>query len=96
MDVVIKARVLHHDRLGVLKQGQRVENFPDKQAEEFLRRGFVERYETKVVREIPIEAGGRMESSFASPAAPVSAQTTSKPSSDGAKKRGRPKKEASS
>jgi hypothetical protein len=96
MDVVIKCRMLHVDRLGALKQGQRVENFPDRQAEEFIRRGFIERYETKVIREIPIEAGGRMESSSALPAAQASAQTTSKQSSDGAKKRGRPKKEASS
>lgn len=93
MDVVVKCRVLYHDRLGTLKQGQRVD-LPDFQAAEFLRRGFVERYETKVIRSIPTETAGVPGSSSASPAVQASPQTTSKPSSDGAKRRGRPKKEA--
>lgn len=95
MDVVVKCRVLYHDRLGTLKQGQRVE-LPEFQAAEFLRRGFVERYETKVIREVPIADVGAVTLSSASPAVLASPQTTSPPSSDGAKKRGRPRKERSS
>jgi hypothetical protein len=93
MDVVVKCRVLYHDRLGTLKQGQRVD-LPDFQAADFLRRGFVERYETKVIRSVPFETVGVPGLSSASPAVQASPQTTSKPSSDGAKRRGRPKKEA--
>jgi hypothetical protein len=93
MDVVVKCRVLYHDRLGTLNQGQRVD-LPDFQAAEFLRRGFVERYETKVIRSIPTETVGVPGSSSALPAVQALPQTTSKPSSDGAKRRGRPKKEA--
>lgn len=93
MIVVITAREMLHDRLGRLVKG-RVVDVPDHQALEWLRRGYAQRYETKVMQERPYMAAGAMEPSSASPVAQVSQPQTLSESSTGAKKRGRPKKEA--
>jgi hypothetical protein len=69
-----------------------VVDIPDRVAERYLAAGAVERYETKVVREVPLADAGSAEPLSASPVAQASAETTAKPSGDGAKKRGRPRK----
>ena len=95
MNVHILKPVIYHDRLGALKKG-RVVDLPDNQAREFLQRGWVEHYETKVIRERPIPADGREALSSASQVAQASPSLTVSESESGAKKRGRPRKEASS
>lgn len=72
-----------------------VVDLPDRIAERYLAQGAVERYETKVIREVPFQAAGAEEPSSASPAAQVLPETTAKPSESGVKKRGRPRKAAS-
>lgn len=52
MKVEIKAKVLHHDKLGTLARGQVVE-LPDAQAQDFVQRGWCQQYETKVVHAEP-------------------------------------------
>ncbi len=52
MQVEIKAKLLYHDLLGRLKAGD-VVDLPDAQANEFAKRGFVEIYETKVIKSEP-------------------------------------------
>jgi hypothetical protein len=92
MNVNIIKPVIYHDRLGALRKG-RVVDLPEKQAQEFLRKGWVERYETKVIRERPIPADGREALSSASQVAQASPSPTVSESEPGAKKRGRPRKE---
>lgn len=91
MKVAVTAKLIRDDRLGQLRVGQVVDML-DHKARFYLARGEVELYETKVLRESPSMAVGAPLS--ASPAAPASQPQTLKPSGDGAKKRGRPKKEA--
>ena len=101
MKVTVKARTLLHDRLGRLRQGQTVE-MPEAQAKEFLRRGFVEHYQTKVIHSTaatpdnPSVGAGMDAPSSALPVAPASPQTTSSESETGKRKRGRPRKDRSS
>lgn len=101
MKVTIKARTLLHDRLGALRAGQ-VVDLPDSQAREFLRRGFVEHYQTKVIHATPAtpgnpsEAAGTAQQPSALPVAQASPQTTSSESEPGKRKRGRPRKDRSS
>lgn len=90
MQIAILKPAVYHDRLGKLVKGRVVE-VPDYQALDWLRRGFAERYETKVLRDRPLQAVGTPSSAL--PAAQVSQQQTLKPSEPG-KKRGRPKKDA--
>ena len=69
-----------------------VVDLPEKVALRYLEAGAVERYETKVIREIPLPDAGAAEPLSASPVAQVSAEPTAKPSDAGGKKRGRPRK----
>lgn len=69
-----------------------VVDLPDRVAERYLTAGAVERYETKVIREIPLPDAGAVEPLSASPVGQASAEPTAKPSVSGAKKRGRPRK----
>lgn len=91
MEIIIDARVIYHDRLGKLEKGRRVE-VPDNQAKEWLQRGWATRYETKVMQDRPSLAAGAPLSAL--PVAQASQPQTLNESSSGAKKRGRPKKEA--
>lgn len=91
MEIIIDARVIYHDRLGKLEKGRRVD-VPENQAKEWLSRGWATRYETKVMQDRPLSGAGALLS--ASPVAQASPPQTLSESSNGAKKRGRPKKEA--
>jgi len=82
MKVEITTKVLLHDRLGRLVRGQ-VAELPDGQAESFLRQGWVQRYDTKVIESVPSVVVGATEPSSALPAAPVSPQTTLNESDSG-------------
>lgn len=90
MQVVIKSRVIYHDRLGELRKDRTVD-VPDSQAAEWLARGWATRYETKVIQDRPMLAAGIPSS--ASPVAQASQPQTSSASSVGAKKKGRTRKE---
>jgi hypothetical protein len=87
MRIVIRAKVMFHDRVGRLVRDQ-VVSVPDqvseKQATEWLRRGFAERFETKQLRDRPSVAAGAVSS--ASPAVQVSQRTMSNSSGAGAKR----------
>jgi hypothetical protein len=83
-----------HDRIGRIMPGQTVE-VPDFQAREWLRNGWAQLYETKVMQDRPSMAAGVMEPSPALPAAPASQVETLNASEPGVKRRGRPRKEAS-
>lgn len=85
MKVTVKARTLLHDKLGRLREGQVVE-LPERQAAEFLRRGFVERYDTKVLVTNPQQPAGEEQPQSASPAGQASTPTTSSASARGKKK----------
>ena len=67
-------------------------DLPEKVALKYLECGAVERYETKVIRNVPLPDAGAAEPLSASPVAQASAEPTAKPSEAGAKKRGRPRK----
>jgi hypothetical protein len=101
MKVTIKARTLIHDRLGTLHAGQ-VVDLPEAQAREFVRRGFVEHYQTKVIHSSPatpgnpLGAAGMAQQSSALPVAQALPQTTSSESGLGKRKRGRPRNDQSS
>ncbi|MGJ7497469.1 hypothetical protein ACSFA8_20675 [Variovorax sp. RT4R15] len=85
MKVSILSKVLLHDQLGRLKQGDTAE-LPDKLAEQWRAKGWVEPYDTKVIRERPsVPAGDKQSASQAGQASP---EQTPKPSKRG----GRPKK----
>jgi hypothetical protein len=85
MKVVI-IKPIHHDKLGSCNKGRVVE-LHDKLATRLLKEGAVERYETKVIREIPLPVAGADQPSSASPAVPASPKTTSKPSKRGGRKK---------
>ena len=72
-----------------------VVDLPDKLALRYLEAGAVERYETKVIREVPLPDAGAAEPLSASPAGQASPKPTAKPSEGGGKKRGRPRKASS-
>lgn len=74
------------------KMAGEVVDLPEKVALRYLQAGAVERYETKVIREVPFVGAGEEGRSFALPADQASPPPTAKPSSDGVKRRGRPKK----
>ena len=92
MKVSILKKTLLDDKLGRLMYGDIVD-LPEHKARFFLERGDVELYETKVIRENPYKAAGLVEQSSVSPVALVLPQQTPSLSEDGAKKRGRPKKD---
>ena len=89
MKIAIKSKKpLLDDKLGRLINGD-VVDVPDHKARFYLERGVAERYETKVVRERPLEVSGTTEQSSASPVALVLPVQTPTVYEDGAKKRGR-------
>jgi hypothetical protein len=102
VEVVIK-KTIRHDRLGLLKPGRKVE-MDDTWARKYLAQNAVERYETKVIREVPLGADGRAAQSSVLPADPASQRETVIPLGNGVylempqvtpKKRGRPRKVSS-
>jgi hypothetical protein len=76
----------YHDKLGRVSPGDIVE-LQEAQATMFLEQRAVERYATKVVRELPLPDAGVTTQSSALPAAQALPKMTSTPS-----KRGRPAK----
>jgi hypothetical protein len=72
-----------------------VADVPDKAALRYLAQGAVERYETKVIREVPLPDAGVAEPLSALPAGQASTETTANPSEGGKRKRGRPRKVSS-
>lgn len=94
MKVVVKDKKEIHLMDGPRVAGD-VVDLPEKLALRYLERGAVERYEAKVVREVPLPDAGAAEPLSALPVAQVSAEPTAKQSESGAKKRGRPRKASS-
>lgn len=92
MKVSILKKVIFDDKLGKLTAGQVVE-LPEHKAVFYIERKDAEAYETKVIRENPYQAAGTVVQSSASPVALVLPTQTQSLSEDGAKKRGRPKKD---
>lgn len=88
MRVVVREKKEIHLVDGPRRAGE-VVDLPEKWALRYLEQGAVERYETKVVRPLPV---GEAAPSSVSPVAPASQEPTPKPS----KKRGRPKKSQAS
>jgi hypothetical protein len=84
MKVVVKDKKEIHLPGKTYGPGEEVE-LPERAALRYLEQGAVERYETKVVRERPLEDGARPS---ASQAAPVSRKPTLKPSKRGGRKAG--------
>lgn len=93
--------VLYHDRLGTLKKGQTVE-VPDKQAQEWVAKGWAVTYQTKVMQDRPYRADGReallsaSQVAQASPSQTLSESESGDKNSETPKRRGRPRKEQSS
>ena len=79
-------RKFYHDKLGRVLPGDIVE-LQEGQATMLIQQRAVERYATKVVRELPLPNAGVTTQSSALPVAPALPKTTSKPL-----KRGRPAK----
>jgi hypothetical protein len=79
------------DRLGGLKPGAVVELHPSV-GKAYLQQGAVELYETKVIRERPLQAAGEAQPSSASQAVQASPQTTLSESDSGEPKRKRGKR----
>jgi len=94
MQVKVIRHKLIHDKLGTLNKG-RVVDLPENQAADFLKRGFVERYETKVIDTRPQQPAGMDVQPSASPVGQASPQTTLSESESGKPKRGRPRKDQS-
>lgn len=82
MKVVVRDKKEIHLSDGPHGAGSVVE-LPEKIALRYLEAGAVERYETKVIREVPLPDAGAAEPSYASPAGQVSQSPTAKPSEDG-------------
>lgn len=68
-----------------------VVDLPERAALRYLEQGAVERYETKVIREVPLVGAGAVEPLSASPADQASPKPTAKPSASGAKRGRKPK-----
>jgi hypothetical protein len=94
VQVVVKDKKEIHLIDGPKLAGTVVE-LDDRTALRYLAAGAVERYETKVIREVPLQDAGAAEPLSASPVGQVSAEPTAKPSASGGKKRGRPRKASS-
>lgn len=77
---------LLHDQLGPLRKG-RIVDVPEPWASKWLAVGAVERYETKVIREVPLADAGREVPLSASPVVQASTEPMSKESKPGAKKK---------
>lgn len=79
------------DRLGAIPRG-RVVDLPVSVGRQYLEQGAVEPFETKELRENPIQAsGGPLSASPVAQASPLQTLSVSEP---GARKRGRPRKES--
>lgn len=91
MQVVVRDKKEIHLADGSYQAGA-VVDLPEKVALKYLAQGAVERYETKVIRDVPFPGAGAVEPSSASPAGQALPETTAKPSEGGGKKRGRPRK----
>lgn len=89
---MINKKPLLDDKLGRLMNGQ-VVDLPEHKALFYVSRGEAEHYETKVFRENPYKAAGQVTQPSALPVALVLPEQTLNVSEDGAKKKGRPKKE---
>ena len=85
MKVVVKDKKEIHLIEGRKVAGD-VVDLPERVALRYLEAGAVERYETKVIREVPFQAAGAAEPSSASPAAQASPKPTAKPSGRGGRK----------
>lgn len=94
MKVVVKAKEIRDDKLGLLRK-DRVVDMPEQKAHFFLARGDVIRYETKVLQENPYKAAGMEQQPSVSPVAQASPMQTSSESESGGKRRGRKPKSLS-
>ena len=92
MQVVVKAKQQIHLMDGPRVAGD-VVDLPEKVALRYLAQGAVERYETKVIREVPLPDAGVAEPLSVSPADQASTKPTANPSESGGKRRGRPRKQ---
>jgi len=92
MKVSILKKAILDDKLGRLMHGQ-VVDLPEHKARFYLARGEAELYETKVFRENPSKAAGQVTQPSALPVALVLPVQTLNQSEDGAKKKGKLKKE---
>lgn len=95
MKIVITSTKPVLTQFGRLPKGQAVD-VPEQLAKFLIDRGDAVAFETKQAIDRPSVAAGTMESSSALPVAPASQVTTPSESEPGVKRRGRPKKEASS
>lgn len=86
--VVVKDKKEIH-LIGGTKYAGDVVDLEDRIAARYLAQGAVERYETKVLREVPLLDAGAAEPSCASPADQASPETTRKPSRRGGKRKGK-------
>ena len=89
---MINKKPLLDDKFGRLMNGEIID-LPNHKAMFYIERKEAELYETKVIRENPYKAAGLVEQSSVSPVALVLPSQTQNLSEDGAKKRGRPKKD---
>jgi len=87
MQIHVKKRI-YHDRLGRLDPGAIVE-MNDKQADIYIQSGAVEKYLTKVIREVPFVESGKVEQSYVLPVEAVSQVPIAKPFENGGKKKGK-------
>lgn len=94
MKVVVKEKKEIHLPGKTYGPGAEVD-LPERVAERYLAQGAVERYDTKVIRDVPLPDAGTAEPLSALPVDPASTVPTAKPSVSGGKKRGRPKKASS-
>ena len=88
MQVVVKDKKEIHLMDGPRYAGA-VVDLPEKMALRYLAQGAVERYETKVAREVPLPDAGAAEPSCASPADQASPAKMPKPSKRGGRRKGR-------
>ena len=91
--VITTKKPVFDDSLGRLKEGDVVE-IAERKANFYIQEGLAMPYQTKVMQDRPLLDAGKVEQSSAAPAAQAYATKTLNESSDGAKKRGRKKKEA--
>ena len=91
---VVALRTLFHDKLGTIPRGKTFDA-PEKWGKIWLKAGAVERYETKVIRQIPLPNAGEEQQSSALPVAQASQEMTAKPLRPGGKKARKKKAEGS-
>jgi hypothetical protein len=84
-NVLKPIRFMRDGKIIAMKTGKAA--IPATIAKEYLRQGAIERYETKVIREVPLSDAGKTTPSSALPAGQVSQETTSKPSGRGGRRK---------